>query len=406
MDILINMAAYSPYDNATRYNGFVDIMSQSTPLQIPAYQRKPTDNSTFYAEAVQGTFKPTKLSNLFFSCNNIDVLQDGLRYRVYKDSGNKYIIGRQSDQDMKVIMRSIYLQYGRNLDTDVVGQVRELNGRVLDWAVPEVLSNVKQYDKYKKDISTLPVPLEHSTLMTKKGTKVLEIKSFVWINMDLSKANLFKGTIAVMVIYGVFVLLMVGAGFISDKFKTMVFDEGFAFTVTLLSGIVLVVVLLMVQVIGAKVTEVTPIQVDNMQCPDFWELMKTDQEVLSKINNATARELSKFQCVAPMSGSATRLDTGINTSTISTNSSVESQKLKSVAGIYNTNTMSNDTTQGLLTCDRIYPDYMAFMDQKEFPNEPNKIRCEYVKHCGNNDSVTGQGNNARTITWSGVCPSA
>ena len=224
--------------------------------------------------------------------------------------------------------------------------------------------------------------------------------------MDLSKANLFKGTIAVMVIYGVFVLLMVGAGFISDKFKTMVFDEGFAFTVTLLSGIVLVVVLLMVQVIGAKVTEVTPIQVDNMQCPDFWELKKTDEAVLAKINNATARELSKFHCEAPMSGSATRLGTGINTSTISTSSSVEAQKLKSVAGIYNTNTMSNGTTQGLLTCDRIYPDYMAFMDQKEFPNEPNKIRCEYVKHCGNNDSVTGQGNNARTITWSGVCPSA
>jgi len=164
---------------STQYNGRVDIISKTSPLQIPAYQRQNIDNSTFYAEAVQGTFKPTKLSNMFFSCNNIDVLHDGLRYRVYKESGNKYVIGRQSDQDLKVIMRSIYLQYGKNLDTDIIGQVRELNGKVLDWAVPEVLSNVKQYEKYRTDASTLPIPLEHSPLMTKKGTKVLEIKSFV-----------------------------------------------------------------------------------------------------------------------------------------------------------------------------------------------------------------------------------
>lgn len=172
------MSYYSPYQPTTQFNGRVNISKPSS-LQIPAYQTKKIDNSTFYAEAVQGHFTPNELSNLFFSCNNIDVLQDGLRYRVYKESGNKFVIGRQSDQDLKIIMRSIYLQYGKNLNKNIVEQVKELNGKVLDWAVPEVLSNVKQYDKYRYEVSTLPVPLERAPLETKKGTKVLEIKSFV-----------------------------------------------------------------------------------------------------------------------------------------------------------------------------------------------------------------------------------
>lgn len=182
------MSYYSPYEPTTQFNGRVNISKPSS-LQIPAYQKQKIDNSAFYAEAVQGNFTPNELSNLFFSCNNIDVLQDGLRYKIYKESGNKYIIGRQSDQDLKIIMRSIYLQYGKNLNKNIIEQVKELNAKVLEWAVPEVLSNVKQYDKYRYEVSTLPVPLERAPLETKKGTKVLEIKSFVWVNGKRTNAR-------------------------------------------------------------------------------------------------------------------------------------------------------------------------------------------------------------------------
>lgn len=171
-------AEYSPYDQTTVYNGRVNL-SKPTSLQIPAFQQKQIDNSTFYYEAVQGHTAPNEVSNLFFSCNNIDALQDGIRYRIYKETNGKHVIGRQSDQDLKIIMRSIYLQYSKNLPTNVISQVKELNALVLDWSVKEVLSNLKQYDTYRKDVSTLPVPLELGQLMTSKGTRTLEIKRFV-----------------------------------------------------------------------------------------------------------------------------------------------------------------------------------------------------------------------------------
>jgi hypothetical protein len=177
---------FSDYFNnsiSSTYNGRVDI-SKPSKLDIPAYQTKEIDNKTFYAEAVQGHTKPNEVSNLFFSEKNINfsekninALQDGIRYRIFNETG--VTIGRQSDNDLKIIMRSIYLQYSKNLPTKVIEQVRELNKKVLDWSVKEVLSNLKQFQKYKKDVSTMPIPLERSPLITTKGTKTLELKPWI-----------------------------------------------------------------------------------------------------------------------------------------------------------------------------------------------------------------------------------
>lgn len=161
------------------FNGRVDI-SRPSSLRIPTfYKRQDMNNATFYAEALQGTFTPNNLSNVYFSCNNIDVLQEGIRYKIYQSTDGKYIIGRQSDSDLKIVMRSIYFQHSKNLDTDIIGQVRELNALVLDWCVNEVLSNLTQYNKYIIDASTLPTPIVHSQLITTKGSRSLELKPFV-----------------------------------------------------------------------------------------------------------------------------------------------------------------------------------------------------------------------------------
>lgn len=162
-----------------RSNGRVDITNGGA-LEVPTfYKRQPVDNSSFYAEAVQGNFSRNSVSDLFFSCNNIDVLHDGIRYKIYQLTNGKHTIGRQSDQDLKIIMRSIYLQYSKNLPNNIVGQVKELNSKVLEWSVHEILSNIKQYDKYVIDVSTLPIPIERSPIMTTKGSRTLERTSFI-----------------------------------------------------------------------------------------------------------------------------------------------------------------------------------------------------------------------------------
>ena len=76
-------------------------------------------------------------------------------------------------------MRSYYLQYSKNLPTNINTQINELNKMVINWSVDEILTNIKQYINYKKSVSALPMPLERAQLPSQKGTKSLELKSFI-----------------------------------------------------------------------------------------------------------------------------------------------------------------------------------------------------------------------------------
>jgi hypothetical protein len=117
----------------------------------------------------------TEVSKLFFSLKNIDLLQQGIRNKILNVTNGKINISRQSDDELKIIMRSIYFQYGQNRNENIKEQVLDLNTRVIEWSVPEIISNFKQSQQYIKDISTLPEPLERSVLPSKKGTKTLNI---------------------------------------------------------------------------------------------------------------------------------------------------------------------------------------------------------------------------------------
>merc|ERR1711907_149906 len=50
------------------------------------------------------------LSKTYFSKENFEQLQNMIRYNVYIQSNKRHIIARQSDTQLQIIMRSIYLQ--------------------------------------------------------------------------------------------------------------------------------------------------------------------------------------------------------------------------------------------------------------------------------------------------------
>lgn len=161
-----------------RTNGRVDLISKFPEFNVTNFQTIRNDNNNYKNEAIRFLGK-NEVSDLFFSPLNINTLQDGIRYKIYKETNGKHTIGRQSEQELKIIMRSIYLQYSTNDTSDCVGQVKKLNAFVLNWAVPEILSNLLQYETYRKDASTLPIPMENPQLLTQKGSRQAEFVSFM-----------------------------------------------------------------------------------------------------------------------------------------------------------------------------------------------------------------------------------
>ena len=116
------------------------------------------------------------VASLFFSDMNIDALQDGIRYGVYKKSSK--VIDKQSASDLVVTMRSMYLSYAINLPTDVVGQVRELNGKVLEFCIERIIIELDARSQYLKDSSQVgyaDTMMPRSACTSIKGHRCLEM---------------------------------------------------------------------------------------------------------------------------------------------------------------------------------------------------------------------------------------
>jgi hypothetical protein len=120
---------------------------------------------------------PNALSRTFFSNDNVERLQLQIIDNVYKKSLKK--ISKQSYQELQIIMKSIYLQYGRNIPYDIERQVLTLNKYVVDECVRIILPNVQQYNKYINDI-TSPIPvMPRSQNVSNKGYKWGDFSSLI-----------------------------------------------------------------------------------------------------------------------------------------------------------------------------------------------------------------------------------
>ena len=114
---------------------------------------------------------PNALSRTFFSNDNVERIQREIVNNVYNQS--KKVISRQSYQELQIIMKSIYLQYSRNLPNNIEQQVFTLNKYVIDECVSIIIPNVIQYNKYITEI-TGPIPINPRSMnVSNKGEKSL-----------------------------------------------------------------------------------------------------------------------------------------------------------------------------------------------------------------------------------------
>lgn len=156
-------------------NGRLDLMGQPPQPAFMLSDRIPLRN-TDYDEALNGQQEKSVVSIVFFSKENITHLMKEIQYRVYKKSNGRFHIAYPDEDNLKMIMRGIYFQTAHRLMGDDKEKIRQLDELVIDDAVPAIMSEAQAYIRYRHDVSTLAVPLDHPTLVTEKGKAPLEWK--------------------------------------------------------------------------------------------------------------------------------------------------------------------------------------------------------------------------------------
>lgn len=162
-------------DNCT--NGRVDILGPIGP-QFNFADKIPIKHCASYRDALTGSWTDTLLSKMYFSKENIQIIQNAIKHGVYIRSNKQFIIGEQNCDELKIIMRSIFLQHSGNLPCDLKYQISTLNDLVTEYAIKQIYSEAISYIKYKYDASTMYVPINLATNTSSKGN-TLELRPFV-----------------------------------------------------------------------------------------------------------------------------------------------------------------------------------------------------------------------------------
>ena len=158
-------------------NGRVNIKTPNTSALFEMYDKIPANQCVTYRSATEGIWNETALSQAYFSQQNIQILQNGIRAGIYERSNGQYLIGPQDCDSLKIIMRSVFLQHAANKPNNIPQQIAELNKIVLNYCIQQIYSEAQGYMKYVDDVSTLVVPISHP-VQSSNNDKTLEFKGW------------------------------------------------------------------------------------------------------------------------------------------------------------------------------------------------------------------------------------
>jgi hypothetical protein len=126
-------------------------------------------NQQNFQNSLKGIQDNNVLNKAFFSQRNINNIQKQIQRKVLETTN--YTIGRQSDLQLQIIMRSIFLQYSKNLNCDYANQIRDLNKKVTDFAIDRIVIEISQFLEYRKEVSRIPEPISLPKNLSNAGEK-------------------------------------------------------------------------------------------------------------------------------------------------------------------------------------------------------------------------------------------
>jgi hypothetical protein len=158
--------------NAPKHTGRLPLSDQEARMTVPPavlFAPEPGLESSVIQERIHYRHSATDVNTAFFSQENVDFLQERIRTAV-RGMVNANI-DRQSDVDLKIVMRSYYLQYAGD-------SVEQLNERVIAFSSNRIAVEVEAYRYYRKDILDFPDPIQRPIETNVYGTRTGELKSF------------------------------------------------------------------------------------------------------------------------------------------------------------------------------------------------------------------------------------
>jgi hypothetical protein len=165
-------------DNNTDYTNNLNINKCDVEKSVPfnLHQELGVNSNSGFECSIQYIHESSDLSHAFFSRRNIDNIHIKIIKGVNTESGTKnWVIARQSEEALEIVMRSMYLQHAKHLPVQIQQQVICLNKIVIDYCVKNINTNINAHIGYIKNISALPsIPINPAATSSKSNNTELQ----------------------------------------------------------------------------------------------------------------------------------------------------------------------------------------------------------------------------------------
>jgi hypothetical protein len=174
----------------------------SSHLQATGSFKLTVDDNSLSKSNTQHLFKnlygETLLTRLFFSASNVNNLQKVIRFIIHRETGES--IDNQSNNELLIIMRSLFLEYSAHpalvdekmskeektkLYNKYTEEVKRLNEIVINTVVPKVMSQMQQYLDYLRDASQQPYQMNSPTNTNIAGERQYRSVTQLLLGTDL-----------------------------------------------------------------------------------------------------------------------------------------------------------------------------------------------------------------------------
>jgi hypothetical protein len=164
----------SNFESLQSSQKYIDYRNNNTDGYYEKYQQSSTVNYDRARQATQGFFEKNHITVVFFSDENMKRIQKKIKEEVIRRTKGQYQLDEDQDEsDLTIVMRAVYLDKCKNLPGETVRQVKLLNQQTVDYIVPDLISNVKQYFGYIKDINQPLQPMMRPMNVSSSGRRLL-----------------------------------------------------------------------------------------------------------------------------------------------------------------------------------------------------------------------------------------
>lgn len=173
----MSYTSFSPLTDRKPSNDRYKMLQEHTTNNTESLQRT----------ALKGYFRCDKqdeknsLATTFFSEENMKRIQNKIKQEIYtRTKGNFKIEEEQDENTLLLAMRNIFLEENRFLPNRIVHQVKELNQKVINSIVPDMITEIKQYYGYLKDVNEPIKPIMRPINVSNAGRRTLPSVTTTW----------------------------------------------------------------------------------------------------------------------------------------------------------------------------------------------------------------------------------